>query len=96
MPEPREPPPLTDKERAEWYAEFERLGREAVRIAISRGQGFSPNRKRALAVLWLREKELETEDRERVQLSYLKWTFAAAVVAAFAAALGIVLMLIVS
>jgi hypothetical protein len=94
MPEPTEPPPLTDEERAKWYAEFERLGREAVRIAISRHQGFSPNRKRELAVLWLREKELEREDRESAQHWYLKWTFVAAVVAAFAAALGTVLMLL--
>jgi hypothetical protein len=94
MAEPTEPPLLTDKERPEWYAEFDRLGREAVRIAISRGQGFSPSRKRELAVLWLREKELEAEDRERAQHWYLKWTLVAAVVAAFAAALGVVLMLV--
>jgi hypothetical protein len=93
MPEPAVPPQLTEKERVKWRAEFERLGREAVRIAISRGQGFSPNRKRALAVLWLREKELETQDRESAAHWYLKWTFVAAVVAAFAAAVDVVLML---
>jgi hypothetical protein len=84
----------SDIEAATWRAEFEGLGRETVRLAIYRGQGLSPDRKRELAILWLREKELETEERERVQLRYVKLTFAAAVVAAFAAALGIVLMLL--
>jgi hypothetical protein len=36
-----------------------------MRIAIYRGQGFSPDRKRELAILWLREKEIEAEKRER-------------------------------
>ena len=63
-PQPVEPPQLTDAERLKWFAEFETLGREAVRIAISRGQGLSPIRKRELAVLWLREREIEKEDRE--------------------------------
>jgi hypothetical protein len=93
MPEPAEPLQPTDKGRVKWRTEFERLGREAVRIAISRGQGLSPNRKRALAVLWLREKEIEAEDRESAEHWYLKWTFVAAIVAAFAAAVGVVLMI---
>lgn len=93
MPEPVEPPQLTDKEAAKWRAEFEKLGRETVRIAISRGQGFSPDRKRELAVLWLREREIETEDRGMAEHLYLKWTFVAAVVAALAAIVGIALML---
>lgn len=84
----------SDIQEATWRAEFERLGRETVRVAIYRGQGLSPDRKREVAILWLREKELETEERERVQLRYVKLTFAAAVVAVFAAALGIVLMLL--
>jgi hypothetical protein len=93
MPEPVEPPELTDNERAKWRAEFEKLGREAVRIAISRGHGLSPHRKRELALLWLREKEIETEDRASAENWYLKWTFLAAVVAAVAAVVGISLML---
>jgi hypothetical protein len=84
---------LTEKDRAKWFAEFEGLGRETVRIALSRGQGFAPNWKRELAVLWLREKELEAENRENAKHWYLKWTFVAAVFAAFAATAGIVLML---
>lgn len=82
-----------DKERAEWRAEFETLGREALRIAISRGQGVSPDRKRELAVLWLREKEIKTEDEERAARWYRKWTFVAAVVGAFAAAGVLILTL---
>jgi hypothetical protein len=93
MPEPVEPSKLTPKEEAKWRAEFEKLGREAVRIAVSRGQGFSPDRKRELAVLWLREKEIKTEDRGLAEYRYLRWTFVAAVVAAIAAVVGIVLML---
>jgi hypothetical protein len=83
----------SDKDQAKWRAEFENLGRETVRAAIFRGQGFSPDRKRELALLWLREKEASTEARERAVYSYLRWTFVTAVVAASAAIAGIVLML---
>jgi hypothetical protein len=83
----------SDKDEAKWRAEFEGLGRETVRAAIFRGQGFSPDRKRELAVLWLREKEAATEDRERAAYWYLKWTFVAAVTAALAATAGIALIL---
>ena len=68
MPEPVEPIPLTDREEAKWRAEFEKLGREAVRIAITRGQGFSPNSKREVALLWLRDKEAAAERGSAIRL----------------------------
>ena len=40
----------SDTEEGKWRAEFEKLGRETVRVAIYRGQGFSPDRKRELAI----------------------------------------------
>jgi hypothetical protein len=82
--------PPNDKEEAKWRAEFEKLGREAVRLAITRGQGFVPERKRELALLWLREKEIEAERRERKAQWYAKWTLDAAIAAAMLAAIGIV------
>jgi hypothetical protein len=72
----------SDTEEAKWRTEFEKLGRETVRVAILRGQGFTPDRKRELAILWLREKEAAAEDRERDAYWYLKWTFVAATAAA--------------
>ena len=84
----------SDTEEAEWRAEFERLGRETVRVAIYRAQGFSPDRKRELAVLWLREKEAATEERERAAYWYLKWTFVVAVLAATATFIILAVMLI--
>jgi len=81
-----------DKEEAKWRAEFEKLGRETVRVAIYRGQGFSPDRK--LAILWLREKEAAAESREREAHWYLKWTFDAAIAAAVLAFLSLIAMLI--
>jgi hypothetical protein len=36
---------------------------------------------------------IEAEDRESAEHWYLKWTFIAAIVAAFAAAVGVVLMI---
>ena len=72
----------SDIQEATWRAEFERLGRETVRVAICRGQGLSPDRKREVAILWLREREAATEERERAAHWYLKWTFAVAVLAA--------------
>jgi len=83
-----------DKEEAKWRAEFEKLGRETVRVAIYRGQGFSPDRKRELAILWLREKEAAAESREREAHWYLKWTFDAAIAAAVLAFLSLIAMLI--
>jgi hypothetical protein len=93
MPEPVEPPALTDKEIAKWRAEFESIGREAVRLAIARGQGFVPARKRELAILWLREKELEAEKRELAAAWYAKWTLDAAIAAAVLAAISILVAL---
>ena len=93
MPDQVEPPPPAEKDRARWYAEFEALGREAVRIALSRGQGFPSDWKRELAILWLREKEIEREDHESAEYWYAKATFVAAVVAALAAAAGFTLIL---
>lgn len=93
MPEPVDRPPPTDKEIAKWRAEFESIGREAVRLAIARGQGFVPARKRELAILWLREKEIETEKRERAATWYAKWTLDAAIAAAVLAAIGILVAL---
>lgn len=84
----------SDTEEAKWRAEFEKLGRETVRVAIYRGQGFSPDRKRELAILWLREKEAATEQRERADHWYLKWTFVAAVLAAMVAFIILALILI--
>ena len=45
----------TAKEELKWRAEFETLGREAVRAKSS---DFRPYIKRDLAVRWLREQEL--------------------------------------
>jgi hypothetical protein len=84
----------SDTEEGKWRAEFEKLGRETVRVAIYRGQGFSPDRKRELAILWLREKEAATEERERAARWYLKWTFVAAVLAAMVALITLALILI--
>ena len=76
-------------EEAKWYWQFEALGRDTVRLAIARGQGFVPERKRELAILWLREKELEAEKLQRDAGWYAKWTWYAALSAAVLAAIGI-------
>jgi hypothetical protein len=82
---------LNANEEAKWRAEFEKLGREAVRLGITRDQGFVPDRKRELALLWLREKEIEAEKRELELAWYAKWTWDAAFAAAILAAIGIAL-----
>jgi hypothetical protein len=84
---------LTAQEEAKWRAEFEKLGRETVRVAIIRGQGFSPDRKRELAILWLREKEAAAESRERDAHWYAKWTWDAAFAAVVLTAIGILIAL---
>jgi hypothetical protein len=69
MPDPADPPPMTPHEKREWRAEFESMGREAVR-------GWAPNirpqSKRQLAVKWLREQEKGDEFRTQ-------WSFEIAV-----------------
>ena len=84
---------LTAQKEAKWRAEFEKLGRETVRVAIIRGQGFSPDRKRELAILWLREKEAAAESRERDAHWYAKWTWDAAFAAVVLTAIGILIAL---
>ncbi len=83
----------SDQEEAKWQAEFERLGRETVRVAIFRGQGFSPH-KRELALIWLRGKEIEADKRERDAAWYAKWTLDAAIAAAVLAFVTLIAMLI--
>ena len=84
---------LTAQEEAKWRAEFKKLGRETVRVAIISGQGFSPDRKRELAILWLREKEAAAESRERDAHWYAKWTWDAAFAAVVLTAIGILIAL---
>jgi hypothetical protein len=86
-------PQPTTAEEAKWRAEFEKLGCEAVRLGITRGQGFVPDRKREVALLWLREKEIEADKRERNLAWYAKWTLDAAIAAAVLAAIGILIAL---
>jgi hypothetical protein len=95
MPEPVESPPLTDKEEAKWRAEFEQMGREAVRHAVHFHPGnLNPRHKLALALRWLREKETEQEARERHTERVAGRTFVAAVVAAILTAIGIVVIIV--
>jgi hypothetical protein len=86
-------PQPTPAEEAKWRGQFEALGREAVRLAIARGQGFVPERKRELAILWLREKEIEAEKRERKAHWYAKWTLDAAIAAAIIGFITLLAML---
>jgi len=66
MSEPVEPPPITREQQRKWRAEFERLGREAVRHELNTGGiPLELRRKRLAAVQWLREKKRMTEIREQ-------------------------------
>jgi hypothetical protein len=86
---------LTEKEEADWRAEFERLGREAVRQAAYFHPGnLNPRRKYALALRWLHEKEIKQEARERNVAWYVKWTWDAALAAAVLAAIGILVAIL--
>ena len=79
---------------AKWRAEFEGMGREAVRHAVNfTGNLSTPRRKLEIAHRWLREKEIEAEKRERDVAWYVKWTWDAALAAAILAAIGIVIAL---
>lgn len=75
----------TDQE-AQWRAEFERVGQDAVR----REHMMFPEPKRQFAFRWLREKEKAREERDEAAQWYSKWTFWAAVAAVIVGILGIV------
>jgi hypothetical protein len=85
MPEPIDPPPMTEREEVEWRAEFARMGEEALRHMVNFNPGnLNPRSKRALAQTWLREQKERAESRER-------WTFRIAVAILVLTIIGIVL-----
>jgi hypothetical protein len=74
----------TDEE-AQWRAEFERVGNDAVH----REHMMFPEPKRQFAFRWLRENEKTRETREEAAQWYLKWTFWAVVVTLFIGIIGV-------
>jgi len=56
---------LTAQEERKWRAEFKTLGREAVR-AQAQLRSFHPDLKHQLALRWLREQEIQAEDRPHI------------------------------
>ena len=89
MPDPIVTPPLTKRDRKKWRAHFEDEGREAIRHKVNMGAMVGSNLVRELAIEWLREKEIEQEQRERRMLGYAKWAWDAALAAAVLAAIGL-------
>lgn len=81
-------------QEAQWRAEFERVGRDAV----YREHMTYPEPRRQFAFRWLREKEIAREVRDDAAQWYLKWTFSAAVAAVVvgiaAVAVGIIGLLV--
>jgi hypothetical protein len=63
--------------------------REAIRHKVQLGAMVGGESVLALAREWLREKELEQEQRERRLLGYAKWAWDAAFAAAVLTAIGL-------
>ena len=74
----------TDQE-AQWRVEFQRVGRDA----IYRGHNMFDEPRRQFAFRWLRERELEDEQRANSAQWYAKWTFMAAVAAVIVGIIGV-------
>ena len=69
---------VDEKQKSQWRAEFEKLGREAVRAMVSNGRGAFPEPRQHYeeAAAWLREKEIEDDKRaskaeRRAQIIYV-------------------------
>jgi hypothetical protein len=67
-----------------------------VYSAIYHGGGIYPDRKRELAIKWLREKEKAEEKLAADTYWYVKWTWDAALAAAVLAAVGIIVDLLLA
>jgi hypothetical protein len=72
--------PDTEDERV-WRAEFERDGERQVHDTIYHGPGIYPDPKRLFALRWLREKEVEQNNLDRLMRRDVRWTLWAAVAA---------------
>jgi hypothetical protein len=79
---------ITPHEEQKWRAEFDQLGREAVR---ARCQNFNPRTKYGLALTWLREQERANERRNRWTLYFAA---AGAVVGFISMVIGAITVLI--
>ncbi len=77
---------MADDKEAQWRAEFERVGHDAVH----REHRMFPEPKRQLAFRWLREKEIAREAHDEAAQWYAKWTFWAAVAAVIVGIIGVV------
>jgi hypothetical protein len=78
-----------------WRAQLERIGETAVRTDLALRNGVSVgimgDAMQQFAFQWLRDKETERERRELAALSYVKWTFWAAVAAAVIGIAGVII-----
>jgi hypothetical protein len=76
----------TDQE-AQWRADFERAGQDAVRFELGRMIYSEPTRQ--FAFRWLREKEQANERLGAAAQWYTKWTFWAAIAAVIVGIIGV-------
>jgi hypothetical protein len=90
----------TKEQEAAWRATLERLGESAVRfdLQMCQGVGIGMNNDvmHRFAFQWLRDKERERESRERITVTYVKWTLVAAVAAAIIGVLAIIVTVMIS
>jgi hypothetical protein len=89
----------TKEQEAEWRATLERLGESAVRFDLQMRQGvgigMNNDAMYRFAFQWLRDKERERETRERVNITYAKWTFAAPLAAVVTGVAGLIATILI-
>jgi len=75
--------------KAEWRAEFERLGELLVYDNVKQGAIYNDEAKRQAALRWLGETAGTRRVREAQTYQYSRWTFFAAIAAVVVGLLGV-------
>jgi hypothetical protein len=90
----------TNEQEAEWRATLARLGESAVRFDLQTRQGvgigMNNDAMYRFAFQWVRDKERERENHERVTVAYAKWTLVAALAAVIIGVAGIIVTVMIS
>ena len=80
--------------KAEWRAEFERLGEFLVYENVKQGAIYNDETNRQAAFRWLSEQATERREREAQTFGYVRFTYYAAIAAVGVGVIGIAVALL--
>jgi hypothetical protein len=85
---------VSAQDKAEWRAEFERLGELLVYDNVKQGAIYNDEAKRQAAIHWLAEQARDRRDREKRSFWYARWTYFAAIAAVIVGVIGVAVTLL--